>query len=204
MDWVEEGIRLLQQLPPSGVLAVMFLIAYIENIFPPSPSDVLLVFAGALIGFGTIDFFPSLLFATLGSTLGFMTAYGAGRYFENHVIEGRFSRFLPVSAIERIEALFRRYGYGVIVVNRFLGGTRAIVSVFAGMSRMNLAKTTALCALGAGLWNTLLLLLGRALGHNWREASAYLILYSKLVTAITVTAVVVFALWWYLKRRKVA
>ncbi|MER3457615.1 MAG: DedA family protein, partial [Chloroflexota bacterium] len=74
-----------------------------------------------------------------------MTAYWAGRYFEGHVIEGRFSRFLPMSAITRVEAMFRKYGYGVIIANRFLGGTRAIVSFFAGMARMNLAKTTALC-----------------------------------------------------------
>lgn len=204
MDLAEEGIRLLQQLPPIGVLLVMFLIAYVENIFPPSPSDVLLAFAGTLIGLGTIGFFPSLVFATLGSTLGFMTAYWAGRYFEGHVIEGRFSRFLPMSAITRVEAMFRKYGYGVIIANRFLGGTRAIVSFFAGMARMNLAKTTALCAVGAAMWNTLLLLLGRALGHNWRAAGTYLMLYSKLVTAITVAAILVFVVWWYLKKRKVA
>jgi membrane protein DedA with SNARE-associated domain len=144
MEWVEQGIGLLQQLPPLGVLAVIFLIAYIENVFPPSPSDVLLVFAGALIGFGTL------------------------------------------------------------VANRFLAGTRALVSFFAGMSRMNLAKTTALCAVSAAVWNTLLLLLGKALGSNWRMAGHYLMLYSKLVTAITVAAVLLFAAWWYWKKRRVA
>jgi membrane protein DedA with SNARE-associated domain len=204
MEWVEQGIGLLQQLPPLGVLAVIFLIAYIENVFPPSPSDVLLVFAGALIGFGTLGFVPALFAATLGSTLGFVTAYGAGRYFEGHVIEGRFSRFLPVGAIASVEAMFRRYGYGVIVANRFLAGTRALVSFFAGMSRMNLAKTTALCAVSAAVWNTLLLLLGKALGSNWRMAGHYLMLYSKLVTAITVAAVLLFAAWWYWKKRRVA
>lgn len=204
MDFAKEVIGLLQQLSPMGVLAVIFLIAYIENVFPPSPSDVLLVFAGTLIGLGTIGFLPSLLFATLGSTLGFMTAYWAGRYFEGHVIEGRFSRFLPVNAIEKVELMFRKYGYGVIVANRFLAGTRALVSFFAGMSRMNLMKTTLLCAASAAVWNTLLLLLGRTLGHNWEKAGAYLMAYSKLVTAIMVAAVLVFALRWYLKRRKVA
>jgi membrane protein DedA with SNARE-associated domain len=204
MEWVEQGIGWLQQLPPLGVLAVIFFIAYIENVFPPSPSDVLLVFAGALIGFGTLGFVPALVTATAGSTLGFMTAYGAGRYFEQHVVEGRFSRFLPVDTIARVEAMFRRYGYGVIVANRFLAGTRALVSFFAGMSRMELTRTTALCALGAAIWNTILLLLGSALGSNWRMAGAYLMLYSKLVTAITVAAIIVFAVWWYLRKRRTA
>ena len=72
MDVVEKTIFWLQQLSPFGVMVAIFLIAYVENIFPPSPSDVLLVFAGTLIGIGTVGFVPSLLVATLGSTLGFV------------------------------------------------------------------------------------------------------------------------------------
>ena len=75
MDVVEKTIVWLQHLSPLGVMVAIFLIAYIENIFPPSPSDVLLVFAGTLIGLGTVGFVPALIVATLGSTLGFMTAY---------------------------------------------------------------------------------------------------------------------------------
>jgi membrane protein DedA with SNARE-associated domain len=76
---MEQGIVWLQQAPPWGVLLLMFLIAYIENIFPPAPSDMLLVFAGTMIGFGTVDFSQALAAATIGSTTGFMTAYLLGR-----------------------------------------------------------------------------------------------------------------------------
>ena len=86
MNWFDSLVNHLQELPPLGVLGMMFLIAYVENIFPPSPSDVLLVFCGTLIGIGTIGFIPSLLCATLGSTLGFMTAYSAGRLLDKKVI----------------------------------------------------------------------------------------------------------------------
>src|SRR5205085_1042636 len=169
-------MALLQQMPPLGVLGLMFLIAYVENIFPPSPSDVLLIFCGTLIGVGTVGFFPSLLASTLGGTLGFMTAYAAGRYFEQHIVEGRFSRYLPMGAIAQVERWFQRFGYGVIVANRFLAGTRAVVSFFAGMSRMNFAVTTALCAVSAAAWNALLLYLGMIFGNNWRRAIEYLTL----------------------------
>jgi hypothetical protein len=67
----------------------MFMIAYIENIFPPAPSDMLLVFGGTMIGFGTVEFPHALVAATLGSTTGFMSAYLLGRYFEGHIVEGR-------------------------------------------------------------------------------------------------------------------
>jgi membrane protein DedA with SNARE-associated domain len=198
---MDQAISWLQQLPPAGVLALMFFIAYIENIFPPSPSDVLLVFAGTLIGLGTIGFAPALISATLGSTLGFMTAYVLGRYFEQHVVSGRFSRYLPANAIHQVERLFQRFGYGVIVANRFLAGTRAIVSFFAGMSKMNLAVTTALSAISAAVWNSLLLYLGMIFANNWRVAAEYLALYSKVVTVIVVAALALF-LWRFFRKRR--
>ena len=204
MDVVEKTIFWLQQLSPFGVMVAIFLIAYVENIFPPSPSDVLLVFAGTLIGIGTVGFVPSLLVATLGSTLGFVTAYAMGRYFEKEVIEGRFSRWLPVDTFSKVEALFRKYGYGVIIANRFLAGTRAIVSFFAGMSRMNFVPTTLLCALSAMVWNALLLWLGKSLGSNWRQAGNYLATYSTVVTIILVAIAAIFLARWLMKKRKTA
>ncbi len=203
MEWMEQAILWLQQLPPLGVLGLMFLFAYIENIFPPSPSDVALIFAGTLIGLGAIDFAPSLIVATLGSTLGFMTAYVLGRYFEQHVVSGRFSRYLPANAIHQVEGLFRRFGYGVIVANRFLAGTRAIVSFFAGMSRMNLAATTALSAVSAAVWNSILLYVGVIFANNWRTAAHYLTIYSKFMTVV-VAGVVIYFLWRYFRKRRAA
>jgi len=201
MGLLEQGINWLQHLPWQGVLALMFLIAYVENIFPPSPSDVLLVFAGTLIGLGTIGFTSSLLFSTLGSTLGFMTAYALGRYFERHVVEGRFGRYLPVSTIAQAERLFLRFGYGVIIANRFLAGTRAIVSFAAGMSRMNLPATTALSAVSAALWNSILLTLGMLFGRNWQRVGEYLSIYSTVVTVIVIVVAAVY-LRRYLRNRR--
>jgi membrane protein DedA with SNARE-associated domain len=180
---------------------MMFLIAYIENIFPPSPSDVLLIFAGTLIGLGAVDFFPALLVATLGSTTGFLSAYLLGRYFQRSVIDGRLSRFLPLGALQQVESLFQRYGYGVIIANRFLAGTRAIVSFFAGMSRLHLPVTTALCAVSALVWNSLLLYLGKIFAGNWRQAAEYLELYSKVATVLVVLLLALF-FWHFFRRRK--
>jgi membrane protein DedA with SNARE-associated domain len=201
MDLIEQLITWLQQLPPYSVLGLIFFIAYIENVFPPAPSDVLLVFSGTLIGVGTIDYVPALIIATLGSTLGFMTAYLLGRYFEQHVVSGKFGRFLPVGTIHQVERLFQRYGYGVIVANRFLAGTRAIVSIFAGMSKMNLAFTTLLCALSAMVWNGILLYLGMVFANKWRSAAEYVGLYSTVMSIALGGAIIIF-LFLYLRRRR--
>ncbi len=204
MDFIEHAILWLQTLSPVGVLALVFFISYIENIFPPSPSDMLLVFAGTLIGIKVVGFAPALTAATLGSTLGFMTAYVLGRYFEQHFVSGRYHRFLPVSAIHQVERLFNRFGYGVIVANRFLAGTRAIVSLFAGMSKMNLPATTLLSAVSAAAWNSILLYLGMTFADNWRLAAQYLGLYSKIATVVVGAAVIIFLCRFFWKRRRAA
>jgi len=198
---MEQAISWLQTLPPAGVLALMFLIAYIENIFPPSPSDVLLVFTGTLIGIGVIGFAPALTVATLGSVLGFMTAYVIGRHFEQRFVSGRYHRYFPAGAVHQVERLFNRFGYGVIVANRFLAGTRAIVSVFAGMSKMNLPVTTLLSAVSAAVWNSILLYLGMVFADNWRVAAQYLALYGKIATVVFGAAVVLF-LWRFFRKRR--
>lgn len=201
MDLIEQGINWLRQLPPEGVLALMFFLAFIENVFPPSPSDVLLVFAGTLIGIGTIDFTSALIVSTAGSACGFALAYVIGRYFREHIVSGRLSRYLPLGAINQVERMFQRFGYWVIIANRFLAGTRAIVSFVAGMSRMNLAATTALCAVSAAAWNAILLYMGMVFGKNWQKVGEYLSIYSTIVTVI-VLAVLAFSVWRYLKNRR--
>jgi membrane protein DedA with SNARE-associated domain len=201
MEYLDQVISWLQSLSPAGVLILMFFIAYVENIFPPSPSDMLLVFAGTLIGIGVIGFIPALIVSTLGSTLGFMTAYFVGAYFEQHVVSGRFSRYLPANAIHQVERLFNRFGYGVIVANRFLAGTRAFVSVFAGMSKMNLAATTALSAISAAAWNAILLYLGVVFANRWRVAAQYLETYAKVVTVMVAAALALF-LWRFFRKRR--
>src|SRR5499425_1754040 len=204
MDFMEQAFLWLKTLSPVVVLAMVFLIAYIENIFPPSPSDMLLVVAGTLIGGGKISFAPALTMATLGSVLGFMTAYVFGRYFEQRFVSGRYHRYLPVNSIHQVERLFNRFGYGVVVANRFLAGTRAIVSFFAGMSKMNLTATTLLSALSAAAWNAILLYLGVVFANNWRVGAQYLALYSKVATVVFGVAVIVFLWRGFWKRRKIA
>ena len=202
MEQIESVINYLQSLPTLGVLGVIFLVCYIENVFPPSPSDVLLVFAGTLIGVGSVGFFPALAASTLGGTLGFMSAYAAGRYFERKLTSGKFSRFIPTNALLQVEKLFQRYGYAVIVANRFLAGTRGVVSFFAGMSQMNLPLTTMLCAISAAVWNALLLYAGKALAGNWRRAIEYLAIYSKIATTVVLVVVVAILIWVFIRRRR--
>jgi membrane protein DedA with SNARE-associated domain len=179
---VDELITSLQTLPPLVIYSVVFTVALVENVFPPSPSDVLIVCAGSLTGIGHVGFLEILLAATCGSTLGFLLMYGIGIWFGRRILDGGRLKFLPREAIRKVETWFVRYGYWIIVGNRFLAGTRAVVAFFAGVSELHLPKTFLLSFVSALLWNTILISSGYALGNNWQQIGSYLASYGQIVT----------------------
>jgi membrane protein DedA with SNARE-associated domain len=195
---VDSIIETLLAMNPLWVYCSVAAIAYLENLLPPFPSDVAIVAAGSLIGFGSLDFIPLLLVTTFGSTLGFVTMYRVGDWFGDKILEMGKIPFIPIDNVHKVENWFRKYGYWVIIANRFLAGTRAVVSFFAGMSELSLWKTTFLSFVSAMLWNTILILSGKALGDNWSSIAFYLETYSKAVTLVVLLiALVVVARYFY-------
>lgn len=188
---MEDFILSLQSLDPLLIYLVVFSIAFIENLFPPSPSDVVIVFAGSLVGLGQVGFLETLLAATLGSTAGFVVMFKIGHWFGKRILEKRALSFIPIEAVKKVESWFGRYGYWIIIANRFLSGTRAVVSFFAGMSELNLLKTTLLCFISALAWNSALISGGFYLGRNWQRIGFYLSTYSQVVTAILIIIVII-------------
>lgn len=198
---MQEIFQFLSTIDPLYVYGLAFGLALVENLFPPSPSDVMIVAAGTLVGMGHVDFVPTLLSATAGSTLGFLLMYKIGDWFGDNILEQGKIKFLPVESVHRVEQWFQRYGYAIIVINRFLTGTRAVVAFFAGMSELKLVPTTILCFVSALLWNAILILAGTYLGQNWEQISLYLSTYSQVVTAIVIVAVLVWAIRFFYVRK---
>ena len=199
---MESIITYLQQMAPFWVYAAIFFIAYIENIFPPSPSDIMIVAGGYLVGIGHIDFLNTLLFSTLGSTIGFMSMYKIGDWFGIKIIETGKIKFLPLESVHKVESWFRKYGYWLIIVNRFLSGTRAVVGFFAGMAEIKFVPTAALCFLSALIWNWILIYSGTLVGKNWKSIGFYLATYSQIVTVMIVTGIIVIIIIWVNRKVK--
>jgi membrane protein DedA with SNARE-associated domain len=162
---------------------------------------VVVVVAGSLAGFGRADFILLLVLTTAGSTAGFMTMYKVGDWFGMRILETGKFKFIPLERVHQVEAWFKNYGYWVVVVNRFLAGTRAVISFFTGMSELSFLRTTTLSFLSSLLWNFLLLFAGRELGENWRVITSYLIMYGKVVTAVVLIAILILAGRYYFKNR---
>jgi membrane protein DedA with SNARE-associated domain len=200
---METLVTYLEHIGPLWVYGAIFIIAYLENIFPPSPSDVLIVAGGYLVGIGHIDFIATLLVATAGSTTGFMSMYKIGDWFGVKIIDTGKMKFLPLDSIHKVEAWFRRYGYWLIIVNRFLSGTRAIVGFFAGMSEVKFWPTALLCFVSALIWNGILIYAGTLLGENWDSIGLYLTAYSQIVIVVLVTGIIISIIIWYHRKEDI-
>lgn len=194
---MESFIHFLQSLDPLLVYVAVFSIAFIENVFPPFPSDVLVVFAGSLIGLGEVGFVETLSVATLGSVIGFMVTYKIGDWFGGHILEQGKIKFIPVEAVRKVEGWFKRYGYWIIIANRFLAGTRAVVSFFAGMSGLGLLWTSILSFFSALAWNAILVGAGWYFGQHWKKINFYLNVYGQVVTAIVVVIAIILVVRYF-------
>jgi membrane protein DedA with SNARE-associated domain len=198
----EEILNQISTFSPIWIYLTLFFFAFIENVFPPSPSDVVIVIGGSIAGTGAISFLLSLTFATLGSILGFMLMFYIGSTVDKKVIQsGRF-KHIPINTIEKVEAWFRKYGYMVIIANRFMPGTRAVISFFAGISNLDPKKTTTLCFISALAWNALMLYLGFIFGDNVEKVDQYLTTYSNIVIAVTVVVILFLIIRFFFRKKK--
>lgn len=200
----EDILTQISTFSPIWIYLTLFFFAFVENVFPPSPSDVVIVVGGSLVGTGAISFIIALTFATLGSILGFMLMFYIGSTVDKKVIQsGRF-KFIPINAIDKVETWFRKYGYFVIVANRFMPGTRAVISFFAGISNLEPKKTIILCFVSALVWNAVMLYLGFIFGDNVEKVDQYLTAYSNIVIAVTVIVILFFVIRFFFRKRKSA
>lgn len=197
---LEKTVTYLKDVPWFWVLITGFLITTIENLFPPAPGDSIVVFTGAMASISNESIIPLLLFTTFGSVVGFVIMFLLGKQFDTKIIHSDKFSFISRKAVKRVEDWFKKYGYWLIVANRFIAGTRAVISFFAGMSKLSLRLTTLLSAISALLWNFILIYSGYKFGENWRLINKYLDLYGKIILPILAVVALFFGVR-YLYRR---
>jgi membrane protein DedA with SNARE-associated domain len=128
--------------------------------------------------------------------------YYVGHWFGEHILETGKIKFIPPVAVRRVEGWFQKWGLWLIVVNRFISGTRGVISFFAGMSGLPLSLTVPLCFISALAWNSILLYSGFVLGHNWHYIGRYLALYSKIITISICVAIAVGVAYHFFRKKK--
>lgn len=186
-----------------GVLGLVFLL-FLENLFPPIPSELILPLAGFLIGRGELGWVQALVGSMAGSLLGAYVLYGLGRWGGRPLVL-RFGRVLRVTEreLDRAERWFDRFGSAVVLFARMLPGARSVVSIPAGTLQMPLGRFTVLTVAGSALWNTLLIGAGYMLGENWSKVEGAVGSISNVLVAIVLIVIAGLVIrWLYSKRRK--
>ena len=179
--------RFLQSLPDGLIYVALGVCAFIENIFPPIPGDTITAIGAFFVGTGRLDFLGVFTATTAGSLAGFMTLFAIGSALgRRHFLE-RDYRLFRAETILRAEAWFRRYGYLIVALNRFLPGVRSAVSVAGGISRLETLPVVVLSLLSCAVWNGLWIFLGYSLGTRWEIVEPRL---STLMTRYNLTVTV--------------
>jgi len=198
---LQEILSYINTLDPAVVYLVLFFFAFIENVFPPSPSDLVLVIGATLIAHSPIGFIPILLITSVGSGVGFIVMYYIGEFMGEKLIRKGKLKFLKKESLDKTDGWFSKYGYNLILINRFMPGTRAVISFFCGVHRLKPAKTFLFAALSSFVWNAILISLGIALGNNVELIDKYLGTYSNIGLALT-SIVISFILYKIWKKKK--
>jgi len=156
-----------------GYPGLVFLMA-LESMVIPLPSELVLPFTGYLIASGKFSFVLDIFFATLGSLLGSLISYLMG-YWGGDKFVRKFGRFvfLDQTDLDRTEHWFTKRGPITIFIARFVPVVRHLISIPAGIGKMDLKKFILYTILGAGVWNSCLLALGFWLGQHWEEVKQY-------------------------------
>ncbi len=199
---IENILNHISDLSPFLIYLILFLFSYVENVFPPSPSDLVVVVGGSLIATGPIHFIPTLIFTTIGSILGFMTLYFIGSQLDKKIVRAGKIKFITAEAVAKVETWFTKYGYTIIAINRFLPGTRSVISFFAGLSELKVLKTVVLATLSAAFWNAIMIYLGIIFGDNIDQVDFYLSRYEKIVLIITGVVVLFFVIRYFFFKKK--
>ena len=183
--------------------AAIFLLMVLESACVPIPSEVTMLFAGALVSAPflapehQLDLVAVALVGAGANLVGSWLAYWAG-YAGGRPLVDRWGRYLLLRPheIDRAHAWFDRYGQEAVFFGRLLPVVRTFISLPAGVARMNVWKFSLYTVLGCLPWTFGLAFLGYKLGERWDEVERFLRPVSWLVAALVVTAVG----WWAWRR----
>lgn len=190
----------IESLAPLWAYLVILAIAYGENVIPPIPGDMVVVYGGYLAGIGHLNVYTVWALSTLGGALGFMTMYAVGYWVGDAVYDPDRLRWLPKKHLGRVRVWLHRWGYQVVLANRFLSGARSVISLAAGMAHTHRVRTAAYATMSAFVWTGVIIWAGYLIGDNWEVVSVYLRAYGWLVLALT--AVFALVVWFRMRRKE--
>jgi membrane protein DedA with SNARE-associated domain len=193
-QWLAEWIaNIMNQLGYWGIGLLMFL----ENLFPPIPSELIMPLAGFTVFKGQMDFILVIIAGVVGTILGAFPWYYIGKFISEERLEhlaDKYGKWISVTSkdIKKANNWFNEHGGKAVFFCRLVPGVRTLISLPAGINNMPLIPFTIYSTLGTTIWVTFLTFLGYKLGDHYELVDQYLGPVSKIVLAIIVIS---FILW---------
>jgi membrane protein DedA with SNARE-associated domain len=202
LDVVESIISLISSFSYLGI----FIAAFVETIFPPIPSEIIFPLAGYVSFKADYNYFQVFLMSlsgALGSTIGAILIYylsfkigrtgllKIGKYF-----------FVSESKVKKAEEWFKQYGIYAVLLGRLAPGIREIISIPAGIAKMDISKFIAFSFTGSLIWSTILVSLGYAFGNSWSSLSDALSNFFPALFAVLVLSIgIIFVIYLFKRKR---
>lgn len=155
------------------------LLMFVENVFPPIPSEVIMPLAGYMVTRDQLSLAGVIVAGTVGTVLGALPLYYLGRGIGGERL-GEFAdahgRWLTLSRgdLERAERWFDRHGGAAVLFCRLVPGVRSLISIPAGVGRMKMVPFLAYTTAGSAVWTALLACAGYSLGNGFGKVDEYL------------------------------
>ncbi|MBI2134332.1 DedA family protein [Candidatus Woesearchaeota archaeon] len=177
-----------------GYIGIFILMA-LESTATPVPSEMVMPFAGYLAGTGKFSMPLVIIAGTLGCLFGSTLSYFAGMKWGETFVK-RFGKYLLISDAEMkwTERWFKEHGDKTILISRFLPVVRHLISIPAGIARMNFIKFITYTLIGSFMWVTILAYAGLILGEKWgilRQFTEKISIVILLIIAIAAVALII-------------
>lgn len=204
------AIELIEKLPtligdaveanPLAGYGAIFAAMFLENLFPPIPSEVIMPLGGFYVQQGKLALIPVVLAGLIGTVLGALPWYGIGRLVNEERIEGwlaRHGRWIGISPQElhRSRLWFNRHGTALVFWGRLIPGIRTLISVPAGIEMMPMAPFLLWTTAGSLIWTLLLTLAGLLLGEGYSRVELWIEPVTQVVKVVLVLALLAAAVW---------
>ncbi len=177
----------------------IFLLMFLESTFFPFPSEIIMIPAGYLAFKGEMNIYMVVFMGILGSVAGALLNYYLALSFGRGFIlrYGKYF-FIKEQTLDKLESFFTTHGEISTFTGRLIPGIRQLISLPAGLARMNIAIFSFYTALGAGIWVIVLVAVGYFVGSNEDLISEYL----KSATLIALVCVVFITLFYVVRHRR--
>ncbi len=187
-----EIFRIISQYPTSLIYIILFIFAFVENVFPPSPGDTFVIIGAVLAGKGIIDPIAVFVVTGIGSLASIMLIYHLARIKGRSYFEIHKPFAITAKKLRRVDSSFARHGEKIIILSRFLVGVRTVVIIMAGLARVRPKKMILFSCIGVCFWHSILIAGGYTLAQNLQKIFDFFALYNKVVLAALLVVVTAF------------